>query len=62
MREKWNRRRGFVKLHIAVDVKSKKIVSLKVTDESVGDSKEFKPLLEKASERGAITKVYADSA
>lgn len=62
MREKWNRRRGYVKLHIAVDVKSKKIVSLKVTDESVGDSKEFKPLVEKASERGAITKVYADSA
>lgn len=41
-----------MKLHIAVDVKSKKIVSLEVTDESVGDSKEFKPLLEQASERG----------
>ena len=62
MREKWKRRRGYVKLHIAVDVKSKKIVSLEVTDESVGDSKEFKPLIEKASERGVVAKVYADTA
>ena len=62
VREKWKRRRGYVKLHIAVDVKSKKIVSFEVTDESVGDSKEFKPLIEKASEKGAIVKVYADTA
>lgn len=62
VREKWKRRRGYVKLHIAVDVKSKKIVSLEVTDESVGDSKEFKPLVEQASERGAVAKVYADTA
>jgi hypothetical protein len=43
-------------------VKSKKIVSLEVTDESVGNSKEFKPLLEKASERGVVVKVYGDTA
>jgi len=62
MREKWKRRRGYVKLHIAVDVKSKKIVSLEVTDESVGDAKEFKQLVEKASERSVVAKVYADTA
>jgi hypothetical protein len=28
VREKWKRRRGYVKLHIAVDVKPKKIVSV----------------------------------
>jgi len=39
IREKWKRRKGYIKLHIAVDIKSKKIVSLEVTDESVGDSK-----------------------
>jgi hypothetical protein len=44
VREKWKRRRGYVNLHIAVDVKSSNIVSLEVTDESIGDSKEFKPL------------------
>jgi hypothetical protein len=47
-----------------VDVKSKKIVSLEVTDKSkkIGDSKEFKPLIEKACERGVVAKVYADTA
>jgi len=62
MREKWKRRRGYVKLHIAVDVRSKKIVSLEVTDESVGDSKEFEPLIQKASSKGKVEKVYADTA
>ena len=62
MREKWNRRRGYVKLHIAVDVKSKKIVSFEVTDESAGDSREFETLVEKASERGSIARIYADTA
>ena len=60
VREKWKRRRGYVKLHIAVDVK--KVVSLEVTDESVGDSRMFKPLIEKASEVGRVAKVYADTA
>ncbi|MGB9727752.1 MAG: transposase [Nitrososphaeria archaeon] len=58
MRERWKRRRGYVKLHVAVDIKSKKVVSLEVTDESVGDSKMFKPLVEKASEKGVVAKVY----
>ena len=62
IREKWKKRKGYIKLRIAVDIKSKKIVSLEVTDESVGDSKEFKPLVEKAAERGRVTKVYADTA
>jgi len=42
IREKWGkdkRRKGYVKLHIAVDVRSKKIISLEVTDESITDSK-----------------------
>jgi len=35
MREKWksSRRRGFIKIHIAVDVKSKQITSIQVTKE-----------------------------
>ena len=34
MREKWKtRRRGFIKIHIAVDVKSKQITSIQVTKE-----------------------------
>ena len=40
MRDKWNtRKKGYLKIHIAVDVKTKKILSIKVTDEHVHDSK-----------------------
>jgi hypothetical protein len=40
MREKWNvKKKGFLKIHIAVYVKTKKIFSMKVTDEHVHDSK-----------------------
>ena len=40
MRKKWNvRKKGFLKIHIAVDVKTKKILSIKVTYECVHDSK-----------------------
>ena len=37
MKEKWNvRTKGYLKIHIAVDVKTKKILSMKkVTDEHV---------------------------
>ena len=40
MKEKWNvRTKGYLKIHIAVDVKTKKILSMKkVTDEHVHDS------------------------
>ena len=43
MREKW-KRRGYVKLHITVDVKSKKIVVFEAADECVGAYKVFKHL------------------
>ena len=47
MRDKWNiRKKGYLKIHIAVDVKSKKILSMKVTDEHVHDSKALPELVE----------------
>ena len=47
MREKWNvRKKGYLKIHIAVDVKSKKILSIKVTHEHVHDSKALPELVE----------------
>jgi hypothetical protein len=38
MRDKWNRRRGFLKIHVGVDVNSKKIRALKITDERSHDA------------------------
>ena len=47
MREKWNmkNKKGYLKIHIAVNVKTKKILSIKVTDEHVHDSKALPELV-----------------
>jgi hypothetical protein len=36
-RHEWKSRRGFIKIHIAVDTRSKQIISMKVTREDVGE-------------------------
>ena len=39
MRDKWHiKKKGYLKIHVAVNVKSKKILSIKVTDEHFHDS------------------------
>ena len=38
IRHKWNVKRGYLKIHVAVDIKRKRILSLKVTSEQVHDS------------------------
>jgi hypothetical protein len=44
--EKWIReKKEFFKLHIAVDEKSKKVVSFRITKGNVHDTKKFGPLL-----------------
>ena len=44
--QKWIRKKKeFVKLHIAVDAKSKKIISFRVTKGNVHDSKKFSPMI-----------------
>ena len=44
IRDKWKKRRGFIKIHVAVNIKTKKIVSMEVTKEDVVDGKMLKPL------------------
>ena len=48
LREKWKVHRGWLKVHIAVDVNTKKIVAIKVTDEKVADSRVFSELISQA--------------
>lgn len=47
MDEKWNtqNRKGYLKIHVAVDIKTKKIIALEVTDEKVHDGKKLKKLV-----------------
>lgn len=48
MREKWKLHRGWIKVHLAVNVETKEIVGIEVTDETVSDGAEFNPLVTQA--------------
>lgn len=61
--QKWIReKKEFVKLHIAVDEKSKKVVSFRITKGNVHDTKKFGPLLKESAKTHDIDKVYGDKA
>lgn len=62
IRRKWKVRRGFIKIHIAVDTKSKKIMAMDVTSEKVGDGRRLRKLVDEAFEKAKIGKVLADGA
>jgi len=55
-------RREYLKLQIAADVKSKQIISFRVTKGTVHDSKKFVPMIKEISKHHKIAKVYADKA
>jgi len=48
MRHKWKVRKGWIKVHIAVDVKTKSLLAFEITDERTGDGEMLEPLVEKA--------------
>ena len=53
-----------MKIHIAVDVKSKKIISMKVTDEHIHDSKMLPKIVDAIAKSKHVTvgKIIADGA
>ena len=60
--QKWIRKKkDFVKLHTAVDAKSKKVVTFRITKGTVHDSKKFCPLVREARKYN-IDKLHADKA
>jgi hypothetical protein len=65
--DKYSSRKGFIKIHVAVDTKSKLILSMKVTKEDVGDGRMLKSLVKNASinvqqQQANIQSVLADGA
>ena len=71
MQDKWhiknNNKKGYLKIHIAVNIKSKKILAMKVTDEHVHDSKALPKLVEnilksESMATAALDKLFADGA
>jgi len=67
MRDKWHikNKKGYLKIHVAVNLKTKKILSMKVTDEHVHDSKALPELVDeaiKSDKKITIGKLFADGA
>ncbi len=68
MRDKWHikNKKGYLKIHVAVNVKTKKILSMKVTDEHVHDSKALPELVENIIQSDSMTpaigKLFGDGA
>ena len=54
------KRRGWIKLHIAVDPKSGELIAIDVTNEKTADSQAFPDLINKSPK--TLKKVYADGA
>ena len=60
MRHKWHVRKGYLKIHVAVDIMKKRILSLEVTSEEVHDGKMLKKLVDNASENNNLKGILAD--
>ncbi|MGC2571204.1 MAG: IS5 family transposase [Candidatus Nitrosopolaris sp.] len=61
--EKWIRKKKeFIKLHIAVDERSEKVMSFRITKGNVHDTKQFGPLIKESAKKHDIDRVYRDKA
>lgn len=63
IRHVWKARKGYLKIHFAVNIKTKQVVSMDVSSEKVHDSKRLKRLVNRAEENGIrVKRVLADAA
>jgi hypothetical protein len=62
MRRKWKVYRGFLKLHVSVNVKNHEVLGVRVTDERAADSAQFSSLIKQSQKKGRIGKCLADGA
>jgi len=62
IRRNWRSKKGYLKVHIVIDVKTNRIVALEITSEKIGDNRKLKPLVRKAMNRHKVCRVLADGA
>jgi hypothetical protein len=62
MRHKWQVKRGFVKFHIAVDVRTGRMLSVEVTKEGTSDERMLEPLVRGASSKARVKEAICDGA
>jgi len=60
--KKWKVKRGFIKIHIAVDTKTRQILAIEVTKEDVGDGRMLKRLVDGSLSKAVLKGVVADGA
>jgi len=60
-RKHWKKKR-YVKIHLAVDVRTKQALAMLITTDGTHDSKIFSELLRKTERCGKVSRVYADGA
>ena len=56
------KKRWFLKIHVVIDVKSKQITGLDITDDKLHDSKHVVSLVEQSKKFGNVTKALSDDA
>ena len=61
-RGEWMRkkRKGYIKIHVGVDTRTKQVVSLEVSDERTDDGEKLVPLVRKARRKARVKKVLGD--
>lgn len=62
IRHKWKVKRGWIKLHVAVDIKHHNVVNFYLTPENVGDATVGEYLLDEITKRNKVKKLLADGA
>ena len=62
IRKKWKVKRGFIKVHIAVDTKTKQILAIEVTKEDVGDGRMMERLVGSSAGKANVKRVIGDGA
>ena len=62
IRKKWKVKRGFIKVHIAVDTKTKQILAIEVTREDVGDARMLGQLVGGSAGKANVKRVIGDGA
>ena len=62
IRKKWKVKRGFIKVHIAVDTKTKQILAIEVTREGVADGRMLGRLVRSSSNVTDLRRVIGDGA
>jgi hypothetical protein len=61
-RKGWMRkkRKGFVKIHIAIEIKTKKVIALEITDDQIYESAKFQELVTTSTKQADVEKALAD--